>query len=164
MYTQRLLWFPIALAPVWIVARYGMAAAPTAMTRFLILVFIMHVGGAVGGPGWMSWMADIVPERVRGKYFSRRRQWGILSAIPAALLASWLLDRLNDSAGSGIGAGAADTHRTLRWCAILFTCAAVFGIADIALFHAVPERRQAAKRNVPLRELLLGPLKNKQFL
>src|SRR5688572_5335083 len=99
MYTQRLLWFPIALAPVWVIARYGTAATPTAITLFLMLVFMMHVGGAVGGPGWMTWMADVVPERVRGKYFSRRRQWGILSAIPAALFAGWLLDRVAGSTG-----------------------------------------------------------------
>ena len=50
---------------------------------FMALILLMHSAGAVGGPGWMSWMADIVPDRVRGKYFSRRRQWGIVTAIPA---------------------------------------------------------------------------------
>ena len=30
--------------------------------------------------------------QVYGKYFSRRRQWGILSGIPAALVVGWLLD------------------------------------------------------------------------
>ena len=80
------------------------------MSAFLVLMFVMHSGGAVGGPAWTSWMADVVPDRSRGKYFSRRRQWGIASAIPAALFAGWLLDRLNQTRDgeSGCGRGRPD--------------------------------------------------------
>ena len=77
---------PIALVPLWIVSRYGRAQIDVAMGVFLLLVFLMHVAGNVGGPAWVSWMADLVPGRVRGKYFSRRRQLGILPALPVALL------------------------------------------------------------------------------
>ena len=93
LYFQRLLWFPIALVPLWIVSQYGPARRRRGDAVFLLLMFIMHAAGAVGGPAWVSWMADVVPERLRGKYFSRRRQWGIVSAIPTALLVGWLLDR-----------------------------------------------------------------------
>src|SRR5688500_19728202 len=115
LYTQRLLWFPIALVPLWIVVRSGgdSGATDVAMGVFLLLVFLMHVAGNVGGPGWVSWMADVVPERLRGKYFSRRRQWGIVTAIPAAIFAGWFLDRL--SAGGEPHA----SWEVLRWCAIL---------------------------------------------
>ncbi len=155
LYTQRVLWFPIALVPVWIVFRYGHEHAPVAMGAFLLLVFFMHVAGNVGGPGWVSWMADIVPERLRGKYFSRRRQYGILSAIPAAVFAGWFLDRL---------AGTGDSNDVLRWCAILFMCAAVFGIVDIAMFHFVPEIRKAPQPAVPMLAVLRRPLRDRQFL
>src|SRR5688500_193287 len=103
LYTQRLLWFPIALVPLWIVSRHGRALIDVAMGVFLLLVFLMHVAGNVGGPAWVSWMADVVPERLRGKYFSRRRQFGILTAIPAAVFAGWFLDRLSDTGGVGAG-------------------------------------------------------------
>src|SRR5688572_4141202 len=43
LYTQRLLWFPIALVPTWIAIRLG--ATGWAMTIFLVLVFLMHVAG-----------------------------------------------------------------------------------------------------------------------
>src|SRR5204862_5379585 len=110
LYFQRLLWFPIALVPLWLVSRYGAAGAPGAMRVFLLLMFIMHAAGAAGGPAWVSWMADGVPERLRGKYFSRRRQWGVVSAVPAALLAGWMLDRC---------CAACDSITVLRWCEIL---------------------------------------------
>ena len=158
LYLQRLLWFPIALAPVLIVKHFGIAAAGAAMGLFLVLVFIMHTGQAIGGPAWVSWMADIVPDRSRGKYFSRRRQWGILTAIPAAFIAGWLLDRL-------YAPGEPSNYlTTLWWCAIIFMAAAVFGIVDIAAFHFVPEVRAAPRHHEPLRSIFAQPLRDPQFL
>ena len=66
LYLQRLLWFPIALLPLWLVSHYGAHGTAGAMRIFLLLVFIMHAAGAAGGPAWVSWMADVVPDRVRG--------------------------------------------------------------------------------------------------
>src|SRR5690242_6026944 len=87
------MWFVIAHAPVLMVTWHGPAAAPRAMGMVLMLMFLMHAAGAFGGLAWVSWMADVVPERLRGKYFSRRRQCGIMSAIPVALLVGWVIDR-----------------------------------------------------------------------
>lgn len=153
LYLQRLLWFPIALLPLWLVSHYGGAAGPGAIRLFLLLMFIMHASGAAGGPAWVSWMADVVPERLRGKYFSRRRQWGVVSAVPAALLVGWLLDH-----------GACDAMTTLRWCAIVFMCAAVFGVADIHLFQYLPESPKAPRRGGGLAKALAEPLRNRPFL
>src|SRR3954466_4224538 len=67
LFAQRLLWFPIALLPMLMIRWYGASAYRPAMTLFLLLVLIMHSGAAIGGPAWVSWMADIVPDRSRGK-------------------------------------------------------------------------------------------------
>ena len=155
LYFQRLLWFPIALIPMWLVGRYGAAGAGQALAVFLGLLFVMHACGAVGGPAWVSWMADVVPDRLRGKFFSRRRQWGLVSAIPAALLAGWLLDQR---------AGGADAMAPLRWTAIVFMCAAVFGLADIHLFQYVPDVPKAPQRGSGLLRALGEPVRNRQFL
>jgi MFS family permease len=167
-YVQRALWFPIALIPFWIITHAwggggggdGGGATNVAMAVFLGLVFLMYVAGQVGGPAWTSWMADLVPERLRGKYFSRRRQWGIVTAIPAAVFAGWFLDRLGTT-GNASPQGAAEL---LRWCAILFCCAAVFGLADIALFEPVPDIPKAPQPSVPLFGVLKQPLRDKEFL
>ena len=158
LYFQRLLWFPIALVPMWLVGRYGAAGTAQALGVFLLLVFVMHACGAVGGPAWVSWMADVVPDRLRGTYFSRRRQWGLVSAIPAALLAGWLLDQ---RVGAG---GAVDSMAPLRWAAIVFMCAAVFGVADIHLFQYVPDVPKAPQRGSGLLRALAEPVRNRQFL
>jgi MFS family permease len=153
VYFQRALWFAIALLPVWIVSRYGVADAPRAVWWFLALTFLMYAGQALGGPAWVSWMADVVPGRVRGKFFSRRRQWGILPAIPAAVIVGWLLDR-NTAGGMG----------TLHWCALIFMWAAAFGLADVALFHAVPDVPAAPRRGAGLLRAMARPLRDRQFL
>ncbi|MDB5332706.1 MAG: major facilitator superfamily protein [Phycisphaerales bacterium] len=154
LYVQRVMWFPIALVPVWMLGRYGPAAAGEAMFVFLALTFIMHCGQGVGGPAWVSWMADVVPGRVCGKYFSRRRQWAMLTAIPAALFAGLFLDYQ----------GLHGPTAVLHWCAIIFLCAAVFGIADITLFQFVPDVPREPQRPGLLLRSFAGPLRDRRFL
>ena len=153
LYFQRALWFAVALVPLWIVSRHGFDDAPRAVFWFLLLTFFMHAGNAVGGPAWVSWMADLVPGRVRGKYFSRRRQLGILPALPVALLVGWLLDH------NGTG-----PISTLQWCAVIFMCAAVCGLMDIHLFHYVPDVRPAPRRGAGLLRAMVRPLRDRRFL
>src|SRR4051812_4840782 len=57
-YFNRLLWVPIALLPFFLVS-HGIAGRATAMTVFLVMMLAMHASGAVAGPAWVSWMADI---------------------------------------------------------------------------------------------------------
>ncbi|MEO6436847.1 MAG: MFS transporter [Tepidisphaeraceae bacterium] len=157
LYVQRLLWVPIALIPLWIMTR-GSENSGLAIAVFMGLTLLMHSAGAMGGPAWLSWMADIVPDRVRGKYFSRRRQWGILSAIPTALAVGWLLDHYAGHAAGGGGLS------TLHWCAIIFVVSAVFGVIDIHMFQYVPDVPMEPRRQESVLKLLGGPLRDGQFL
>ena len=141
LYLQRLMWLPIATLPPTLLY-YKVIDGPTALGLFVGLVALMHCCGAIGGPSWMSWMADVIPRRVRGRYFARRRQFGILSALPAALLVGFLLDRFvtKDEAATVAGASVSypvDYH-VLLVCGGVFAVAALFGVVDIALFHLVP--------------------------
>ncbi len=154
LYFQRLMWIPLALLPYWMVKMYGPAAKSHAMVLFLTLLFIMHSGNAIGGPAWTSWMADLIPERLRGIYFGRRRQWGILPAIPAALFVGWLLDRQAD--GSEL--------TMMGWCSGIFLVAAIFGVLDIFLFHFVPDVPREPRPDASLFSAWREPLQNSQFL
>lgn len=154
---HRLLWIPIGFVPLWIYTNSGGGAGSAAISVFLLLVFMNYCGQALGGPAWFGWMADIVPGRLRGRYFSIRRSIGLLTAIPAALVVGWVLDRLNT------GAGGADPVQMLRWCGYIFMAAAVFGVIDILLFLPVPNIK-AVPHNRPLREIFARPMRNKPFL
>ena len=156
LYFQRGIWILLALWPLWLVSRYGPEAAPAALWFFIPAFFLMHAGNAVGGPAWVSWMADVVPHRTRGKYFARRRMWALLLAIPAAWFVGWLLDKQ-------VGRGH-DVVLTMRWCAMIFVAAAIFGLLDIAAFHFVPITPQAPRKGAGLLKAMAGPLKDKQYL
>ncbi len=154
LYLQRFLWFIIAAAPLWIMNKGGFAHARLAMTVFLWLMFMMYAGNAIGGPAWVTWMADLVPERIRGKYFSRRRQFGMITAVPAAWFVGWLLDT---QAGS-------DPYSICRWCAGIFIIAAVFGVLDIHMFQYVPEIPKRPQKGKDLLCALRQPLQDRRFL
>lgn len=154
LYPQRLMWAPIALVPLMLAKRYGFGAPGPALTTFLALVFVMYAVGSIGGPAWLSWMSDVVPSRLNGKYFSRRRQWGILAAAPAAAFVGWFLDHQ-----------APDQPRAvLGWCALIFLCAGICGLADIHMFQYVPARNRPPRQSLKLWETFREPMRDRPFL
>jgi MFS family permease len=154
LYPQRLMWGPIALVPLFLANRYGLGAPGPALTAFLALVFVMYAVGSVGGPAWLSWMSDVVPSRLNGKYFSRRRQWGILAAAPAAAFVGWFLDHR----------GPDQPRAILGWCAVIFLCAAVCGLADIHMFQFVPALDRPPRALLGWRDAFREPLRDRTFI
>ncbi|MEK6890679.1 MAG: MFS transporter, partial [Nanoarchaeota archaeon] len=66
--------------------------APDLIIPFLITSYIINVVfGSFVSPSWFSMMGDIVPEKIRGRYFSKRnRIAGIVSIIATIVAAFWL--------------------------------------------------------------------------
>lgn len=155
LYLNRLMWIAIAIVPMWMAFHFGPESRPSAMIVFLGFIFVMHAGQAIGGPAWVSWMADIVPDRSRGKYFSRRRQWGLLTAVPTALLVGWVLDRYGSTDG---------WQNVLVWSAAIILLATPFGLLDIAAFHGVPNIHKEPQRGGSFFAAWKEPLHNRQFL
>ncbi len=52
---------------------------------------------AVGTVALWSWLADLVPRRVRGRYFGRRQVYQLALLIPTLLISGWLVDRWNQA-------------------------------------------------------------------
>ena len=153
LYPNRVLWLAAAGVPLWL---WNAGHDRAALWGFIGIVLLAHGFGAIGGPAWMAWMADVVPRRVRGAYFARRKQWGIASALPTALLVGWALDRF--ARGEGVSDG-----RVLLVCAVIFVVAAIAGMVDIAAFHKLrhtPPEKPVAGPRPSLKE----PLKDRQFL
>lgn len=131
--------------------------ASLALTTFLVFWAISNAALAMGGNLWMSWMADLCPPRIRGRYFSRHALFTTIVGIAAPFLVSVLLDR----GFGGVPAHAAD-GTPLAWLqslgfAIMFTIASIFGMLAWAVLRAQPEPGKREKIAPP-------PLHVKWFL
>lgn len=144
---HRALWLVPALLPfVW-----PQGAAHWVVVLIVALGLSDALGNASTAP-WLSWMADLLPERRAGRFWGGRQR--LLSAVVfiAALAFGWILD-----AASGSG-------HALTGFAIVFGTAAVFGIADIVVHARVAEPapvRSTPGQSVPRR--IMQPLRNRGF-
>lgn len=85
---QALMWLPIIA--LGLMHWYGFS---TAVPTILIITYTIYsIFGATGGPAWFSLLGDIVPARIRGKYFGKRNKVCTAVMITATVLAAFVLD------------------------------------------------------------------------
>ncbi len=123
--------------------------SPEVKRGVLLAVAATHHGlGILCNNAWVTWMGDLVPTRVRGRYFGRRTAISILAGALATFTTGTLLD------------GARATERTgLALSALAFT-ACVLGALSTAVMalkhdparHPVPGTFRASRVLQPLRD------------
>ncbi len=67
----------------------------SAHTKLVVLIWVASLSAVLsvmGANGWTSWMGDLVPERVRGRYFGRRTAICAFAGAVGTLAAGRLLD------------------------------------------------------------------------
>jgi len=133
---SRFLWIVIAAVPL-------VFPLPSiwAVWSMLTLVLISSLMLSLATPAWHTWMGDLIPRRIRGRYFATRNAFTLLVKIPAVIFLGLLLDHVTRG-------GPDDTdpiitaimQPTLLWfiCGIFFV-AGLLGMADIALFFRIRE-------------------------
>jgi MFS family permease len=142
LYPQRLIWIGVALIPV--VVHRSTARIVAAMA----LICMSGIFGSVGNVAFMSWMGDLVPGYIRGRFFGTRSMLSTAAATVTAWSVGWFLDRFPGFVGYGA----------------VFATAAVFGAADIAFFHFIkepPMNRSAASPR--LIQVLFEPFSSRPF-
>jgi MFS family permease len=83
----RSLWILAAVLP-------SLGLPPAFQPTFVVLlVLVSSVFQAANGTLWASWMGDVVPDHVRGRYFGLRTGIAGLVGMIANLGAGWYLDR-----------------------------------------------------------------------
>ena len=61
---------------------------------FLGIAAISMVASVIGNSAWVAWMGDLVPDRLRGRFFGRRTIFLSIAGTLTSLGAAILLDRL----------------------------------------------------------------------
>jgi MFS family permease len=79
---------------------------PLPLTRkqqvFLACAFVSAALNVMGNNAWTSWMGDLVPGRVRGRYFGKRNALCALAATCASLGVGVALDAGRNHGGAGL--------------------------------------------------------------
>ncbi|HEY3412344.1 MAG TPA: MFS transporter [Armatimonadota bacterium] len=142
----RISWFLVALA-AFTLPRSG------AIGVLLIVMFVSWAGVQIGVPAWTSWMNDLVPAGMRGRYFARRSIWLNIAGLIAALIFTRYLDFASIQFSPRIAFGT------------LFGCAGLVGIVNMLTLLRQPEPLKAPSktRSEFSVEYFRVPLRNAPF-
>jgi hypothetical protein len=132
--------------------------------RLLLVACLYQVCGQGGGSAWASWYGDVVPARMRGRYFARRNRAAHLATCVAIAGSGLLLHLVEPGAAGLVHAGAGG-----QGYVIIFALAAACRVASCVLLALAPEPKLAplprittilrhlrSPEGVPARRLLLG--------
>jgi MFS family permease len=157
---HRTLYMVIGLLPWFLPGGLSTALLMTA------IVFLSMGLNNFGGQAWVNWMADLVPPRIRGKFFSRRSRMGIGVIACATVLVATILDLTQRSWMQELLAPIsawAGMPPLILLLSVVFIVAGAIGMIDILLFAKVSEPRMARQPREPLAARLSRPLKDQGF-
>jgi len=116
---QALLWVPLSLMALL----FWKGLTHEYALYFLILGYSIIIAcGGIVYPAWFSWMGDLVPEKERGKFFSKRNKITGAFGLVSVLIAAFLLDFLKSKGLVMIG------FALLLSLAALFRLISYFGL------------------------------------
>ncbi|MFC1543610.1 MFS transporter, partial [Candidatus Neomarinimicrobiota bacterium] len=142
---SRLLWIGIPLL-------YLMSNPHAAMAWFLVIVTVSSSLGLVAGNAWTTWMADLIPERLRGRYFGFRH--GVMAAvtITVSMIGGIWLEWGSNLFGDSVA------------LTLIVVFASLSGLIGMVLLGKQPDIPRPLERRAPVvRDLLLSPMKNREF-
>ncbi len=90
----------LVLAGAWLQAANWLALAALDFLGgndpvvLIALASVHQVFGQLTGAGWTSWFGDVVPRRLRGRFFGRRNRWIYVSTCLGLLAGGGLLELL----------------------------------------------------------------------
>jgi MFS family permease len=138
----RMLWLVVAVLLVLL------GGQPIAIWLVLGTLLVSWTLSAFGMPAWYSWMGDLIPRRIRGRYLATRQRITRLLQFPVAITLAIIFDQVTDSSRAFTPQG----QPLLMWAlAGVFVLAAVFGLIDILIFFRIRDLRP------PIREGAGGP-------
>ena len=142
---HRVAYLPFGLVPFFF--------PMTDETLLIWLAVLMIMVAALCAPfvnvTFLSYIAEVVPVRIRGGYFGVRTRIATVCVIAAGLATAYILDRFTGFGGY----------------ALVFTTVAVLGIIDISLFALIPFPPMPEAETKPtLIKMLADVFKNRRYM
>lgn len=122
--------------------------------RLPALIGVVVVSGLltmVSSPAWLAWMADVVPEGLRGGFFSRRNAAVAATTVAGTILGSLMLDWFRSRGAEALG----------------FVAIALLAVVGALLawraMTNIPNSRSSTSLRDRQRPDLLAPVRNRDF-
>ena len=139
---------------------------------FLLLMLFFSAGfQATGANIWIAWISDLIPLRIRGRFFSRRNQILLAIGLVVSYIVSYHIDLFESPEGSfkTLYLDLLNAHgffvvqNQALALAFVFVAASIIGIIGLSFLALQPERHMAHGTQRSLRKVLLEPFKDKNF-
>ena len=146
------LWIPIALIPLFIGVPSG-----AAVSVLLVLVGIRGIANGFFNNTWISWLRDLVPQEVLGRFFSRRQAAATLATAAVGLGAAFYIDVWEDRVSPG--------SVVLGYTYAYLLGSILLGWAAVALMIFIPEPQMAGptSQTPSFRRSITAPFKDGNF-
>ena len=116
---SRVLWAPAIILTLLVFAQN----ATIMRGVLLVLLILVYALLALSGVAWLSWMMDVVPEGIRGRYYGLRNSVVSVATVLTTFAGGWFLDQQH---GSRMAFG------------MLFTVASLAGVICMILLIKQP--------------------------
>ena len=145
----RALWVPILVV--------ALLPGPSASLRIpvvLVLIFLHYALGSASFVAWLSWMSDLVPDRMRGTFFGTRNMLAGAASMVVMVIFGTLLDGLKPLSSYGLPVG----------FSLTFLVAVLFGIASVVVLRRVSEPTHSSPAvRLDFAGQLLLPFRDRNF-
>jgi len=145
----RTMWVPILVLALLPVPR-----AAIRVPVVLVLIFLHYALGSASFVSWLSWMSDLVPDRMRGTFFGTRNMLAGAASMLVMVLFGTLLDGLKTWSPDGLPLG----------FSITFLAAVLFGVGSIHFLRRVSEPHHTSPAvRIDFAGQLLLPFRDRKF-
>ena len=129
---------------------------PAAIWILVGVSIVSYLGGSAGAVAWLSWMADLVPEKIRGRYFAKRNRILALVGVVVTLAAGKYLDLWHTS----------DSDLEVYGFLTLFLFAVICGDISLRFLRKIPdlESQGLPQQGLDFWRLIRIPFSDRNFV
>jgi MFS family permease len=148
----QLLWFPMALIPVYIKVPGGLA-----ISLLIGLLAIRGILVAISNCSWNSWLRDLIPQNILGHVFSRRLTLSTIVAVVFSIIAAFFVDYWRTIIPG--------EDAILGYTFVIIFGAVFLGLAAPIFMSAVPEpqMKSTEEPSPSLWKIVISPFKDSNF-
>ncbi len=157
-----LLGLPLMTVPGVLPRAHLLASAVALLCVHQLLEYIATVA-------FWSWAADLVPRRVRGRFFARRQIWQLAVLIPTLLASGWFVDRWKfwhpaPRAATATLAATPGSPWRLAGYGITSAAGAACLLASLAPLLFIPATRRAPAQAKLALQAIVAPFADRRYL